>query len=174
MKNPVSVSENGDQKPPPADTITAEELCALTGLTDRRHRQLAKNGLFPPPIRGHYQRDRTFAGIVQHFRELLEKRDDTLRKEQQKLTAAKRKIAERELAILEGSAIPKVDIGPSLRNISLHQRSVLQMKLEQELAPNILQLKQPEVDARFKSIVDDVCAIFHDGVKSWMEAPPTS
>src|SRR5256885_3244989 len=31
-------------------TISADRLCSLTGLTDRRHRQLAKEGYFPPPM----------------------------------------------------------------------------------------------------------------------------
>ena len=36
------------------ETITAEKLCLLTGLTDRRHRQISKEGFFPPPIRSLY------------------------------------------------------------------------------------------------------------------------
>lgn len=48
-------------------TITAEELCALTGLTDRRHRQLARVGYFPPPLRAGYERHKTIAGLYQYF-----------------------------------------------------------------------------------------------------------
>lgn len=50
-------------------TITAEKLCALTGLTDRRHRQLAGEGYFPPPIKGVYQLTPTISGMFRYYRE---------------------------------------------------------------------------------------------------------
>jgi len=53
-------------------TITSEKLCALTGLTDRRHRQLAKDGWFPPPIRGEYQLSPTVKGILKFYRTAME------------------------------------------------------------------------------------------------------
>jgi hypothetical protein len=48
------------------ETISADELCELTGLTDRRHRQLAKDGYFPPPARGRYKRTRTLQGLFKY------------------------------------------------------------------------------------------------------------
>lgn len=53
--------------------ISGESLCLLTGLTDRRHRQLAKSGHFPPPIKGEYQRDATLAGLFKFYREMGER-----------------------------------------------------------------------------------------------------
>ena len=52
-------------------TISAEKLCALTGLTDRRHRQLAKEGYFPSPIKSEYQLSPTIKGMFQYFKERL-------------------------------------------------------------------------------------------------------
>lgn len=52
-----------------ASTISAEKLCALTGLTDRRHRQLAREGYFPSPSKGLYQLTPTIAGIFRYYRE---------------------------------------------------------------------------------------------------------
>src|SRR5438128_4051480 len=63
------------QKPPQSadtpsgGTILAERLCALSGLTDRRHRQLASQGFFPPPIRGEYQAGATIQGLLRYYRE---------------------------------------------------------------------------------------------------------
>ncbi|NBR87398.1 MAG: hypothetical protein EBT61_18160 [Verrucomicrobia bacterium] len=60
-----------------ADTIHADKLCALTGLTDRRHRQLAKAGYFPPPDKSEYQLAATIKGLFQYYREQKEKRGNS-------------------------------------------------------------------------------------------------
>lgn len=54
--------------------ISGEKLCSLTGLTDRRHRQIAKEGYFPPPIKGQYQLAPTLQGMFKYYRELGEYR----------------------------------------------------------------------------------------------------
>jgi len=53
-------------------TISGEKLCVLTGVTDRRHRQIAKLGYFPPPIKGQYQLTATLQGMFKYYRELGE------------------------------------------------------------------------------------------------------
>ena len=50
-------------------TIAADKLCALTGLTDRRHRQLADQGFFPPPADGEYLLVPTLRGLFNFYRE---------------------------------------------------------------------------------------------------------
>jgi hypothetical protein len=50
-------------------TISADRLCSLTGLTDRRHRQLAKEGYFPPPMASQYKAFATLQGLFKYFRE---------------------------------------------------------------------------------------------------------
>jgi hypothetical protein len=49
--------------------IDAARLCVLTGLTDRRHRQLAKDGWFPAPNRGRYVLSTTLQGLFRYYRE---------------------------------------------------------------------------------------------------------
>jgi hypothetical protein len=49
--------------------ISAEKLSALTGLSDKRHRQLAKDGYFPAPTDGEYLVSQTIAGLFKYFRE---------------------------------------------------------------------------------------------------------
>lgn len=58
-------------------TISAEKLCALTGLTDRRHRQLAKSGYFPSPVMSEYQLAPTIKGMFQYYREQKDKKTNT-------------------------------------------------------------------------------------------------
>lgn len=80
-------------------TITAEKLCALTGLTDRRHRQIAKEGYFPPPIQGEYQLNATIAGMFRYYREAYQKTNRTLAEDKQ--TKIRREIELLELKISE-------------------------------------------------------------------------
>ena len=59
---------------PIQQTISAEELCQLTGLTDARHRQLAAAGYFPKPDKALYQLTATIQGMFRFYREVNEKR----------------------------------------------------------------------------------------------------
>jgi len=156
----------------PAGTLAAEELCSITGLTDRRHRQIAAAGYFPAPTRGWYEAGKTLAGIIRWQRELLAKRNDELRQEQHAHVKAKRQIAEEELALLRDEYVAKKDIAPALRNISLHQRAVLKAKLEQELAPKLVNRTTLEILHLVQVAVDEVCAIFREGTKQWATEPP--
>jgi hypothetical protein len=152
-------------------TITAEQLCAITGLTDRRHRQLATQGYFPPPIKGRYQVGKVLVGVIKHQRELLQKKNDKLQKEELAYKKARREMKEEELAEFRKKYISKDSIGPALRNISLHQRAALQLKLEQELGPSLAGLTTHEILNRIRTAVDEICAIFRDGTKDWLDAP---
>jgi hypothetical protein len=158
----------------PAGTISAEQLCSYTSLSDRRHRQLATAGFFPPPILGRYQVGKTLLGIIRYQRELIQKKNNKLAKEQQALTRAKRQMAEEELAEFRGQYVAKDTIGPALRNLSLHQRAVLQRKLEMELAPNLAGLTTLEIIERVKAAVDEICQVFREGTAQWLDKSPES
>lgn len=151
-----------------AETISAADFCSLSGLTDRRHRQLAAAGYFPPPIRGQYDRDKCVAGLIQFLREQLQKKDDLAARERGLLTKAKREREQEELALFRQKYIAKEVIGPALRNLALHQRATLQLKLENELAPNLVGLKTEEVLERVRAAVDAICKIFNEGTRQWM------
>src|ERR1043166_1045858 len=101
-------------------TIPAAELCAKTGLTDRQHRNIAKAGFFPPPLRGNYQHLAALNGLIRYFREQLSKRSGKKEKELERLAEVKRKTAEFELAELQRLYVLRSEIGPALRNLSLH------------------------------------------------------
>lgn len=64
-------------------TISADKLCAITGLTDRRHRQIAKEGYFPPPTGGEYQLTPTLVGLFRYYRESYQKTAKTLADDKQ-------------------------------------------------------------------------------------------
>ncbi len=153
-------------------TITAEELCGWSGLTDRQHRNIAAKGYFPSPILGRYQAGKTLIGMIKYLAEQNRKKNGKQAKEQLALTKAKRETAQEELRILREKYVEKAAIGPALRNISLHQRAVLQRKLEQELGPNLAGLTTQEILAKIKPAVDEVCQIFRERVSGWMDSEP--
>lgn len=161
-------------------TITSDELTELTGFTDRRHRQLASAGYFPAPTRGQYQKEKTKDGIIRYLRELASKKNGELAQEQLALTKLKRELtrtkrdqAQEELLEWRGNYVEKAVVATALRNVSLHQRAVLQRKLEQELGPNLAGQTTLEILPKMKNAVDEICQIFKEGMGSWMDAPPS-
>src|SRR5438477_627191 len=84
--------------PKPEGTLSAQELCEITGLTDRHHRRISAAGHFPPPILGRYQVGKTLLGIIRYQRELIQRKSNKLAKEQVALTKARRETAQEELA----------------------------------------------------------------------------
>lgn len=151
--------------------ITAEQLCSITGLTDRHHRRLATAGYFPAPIRGKYEAEKTLVGIIRYQRELINKKSNTLAAEQEQLTRARRQKAEEELAVLQGKYVEVAVIGPALRNTCLHQRAELQRKFEQELIPTFGGLTVIEMLEKVKPAVDEICQIFKERTAGWMGEP---
>lgn len=59
-----------------AKTIDGKTLSDLTGLSDRRHRQLAEAGHFPPPTRGKYDLVATLKGLFKYYRTAIVKKAD--------------------------------------------------------------------------------------------------
>ena len=76
--------------------LSAAALCELTGLTDRRHRQIAAEGYYPPPDRGRYRIKETLIGLFRYYREQLHKKEDNLATERKKYTIARREKLELE------------------------------------------------------------------------------
>jgi hypothetical protein len=153
-------------------TITASELSELTGLTDRRHRQLAAEGFFPAPDNGKYQTKPTVSGIYRYLRDTLHKKEDNLAAERKKLTLARRVKLEFETALLQQKYIRREDIGPLLRNLAAHQRAALQNKLENELSVKLAGQDPIEIRLRMADAVDDICRMFQASTKEWMLVPP--
>ena len=51
-------------------TIAIAQLARLSGLTDRRLRELASEGWFPKSVEGQYQLVPTIQGLLRYYREL--------------------------------------------------------------------------------------------------------
>jgi hypothetical protein len=88
--------------------ISADKLAALTGYTDRRHRQLASAGYFPPPVDAQYQLVPTIQGLFRYFRQRAESTDAKAKKleadTKQSIETAKLKRSQR--MEMDGTLIP--------------------------------------------------------------------
>jgi len=75
------------------EKIGADPLEQLTGLSDMRHRQIAKQGFFPIPMDGKYQFAETIRGMFKYYQEMDQRRgaikDVKLEREKEKLRAEK-------------------------------------------------------------------------------------
>ena len=76
--------------------------------------------------------------------------------------------------VAEGKYLAEDDVVPALRNIALHQRAVLQSKLERELPTKLVGLTTVEILKHMRDAVDEICRIFRDGIAQWVEAPPST
>jgi len=158
-------------EPEPA-TITADRLAEITGLTDRRHRQLADAGYIPHPKRGVYHMEKALAGFIRYLSEKAKKAGGDIKAEQLLLTKARRESTEHELAISRREYIPRADVGPWLRNIGLHQRALLLRKYEQELAPKLDGKNTVEILDLIRGVNDEVIEAYRTGVAQWVTEPP--
>jgi len=86
-------------------TLGADELCGLTGLTDRRHRHLATEGYIPQPVRGRYPFQPTLAGIIRFHKDQWAKRTGTMAEEKQRLIKAQRQMVELHLSRERGETL---------------------------------------------------------------------
>lgn len=153
--------------------LTAESLAEYSGISPRQLRNIAKAGYFPPPEHGVYkQAGPTLVGMIKYLKEQRAKKTDSLKREQEALTKARRETAEHELAVARGEFIPRGEVGPAFRNVGLHQRAVILRKYEQELAPKLAGRSTLEILEMIREANDDVLAAFREGVRGWMDAPP--
>lgn len=90
--------------------ITADKLCVLTGLTDRRHRQLADDGYFPAPVGGEYLLSATIQGLFRFYREGRKETRDEMAQEKIGLTRAQREAQERENRRRSGQLAEAADV----------------------------------------------------------------
>lgn len=108
--------------------MTGEKFCWFTGLTDQRHRQIAKEGRFPSPIEGRYQTEPCIKGAFGYYREAGERtrnRKDAI--DQEKLRALKRENQEAEGRLTDTRKLAEV-AGPSLIAIRDHIYHLLEMR----------------------------------------------
>ena len=143
-----------------AQTITGEQLCTLTGLTDRRHRQLAKDGYFPPPIKGQYQMTDSIQGMFRYYRELQHRGNDEFAMERLRKTRAEANLAEIRLAKERKDALDRHSVIRTWENIIMVIRQKL-LALPSKIAPRLIymddqKLVEVELDKEICGALEDL------------------
>ncbi|MBC8324307.1 MAG: hypothetical protein H8E27_01600, partial [Verrucomicrobia subdivision 3 bacterium] len=137
------------------DALSAEKLCQITNLSDQRHRQLAKAGYFPPPIKGIYQLTPALQGVIRYMRDQSAKAGNSLEQEKLKKLTAERQIAELELAKRKGEALDARAVVTAWENIVVTIRQKL-MAMPAQLGPRLAYLKeQHKIEEELEREVND-------------------
>lgn len=153
----------------PAETISTDELTEITGHPGRYLRDLAKAGYIPSPEHGRWQERKCLVGILRYRGELLSKKNSNKAAYEEAIKKTKMERDAEELALWRGELVAKAEIGPKLRNIALHQKAVLQHKLEREIPPKLIGRTPEEQLALLREAVDAVLKIYSEGVQQWTE-----
>lgn len=149
--------------------ITAEQLCALTGLTDRRHRQLASAGHFPPPINSKYVAGKTLQGLLRYAFGQLRKKNDELGKQKIRHMTTKADREEFEFAKSRGEYLLASEVCPALRNIGTQLRAQLLRTYEQELVPKLAGKSTIEILAMVKDANDEMIRVTRENMEIWTD-----
>ena len=133
-------------------TIASAQLCNLTHLTDRRHRQLAKDGYFPSPVRGKYQFVATIQGVFTYYQQRSESEiGDKVKFE-----------AHRKLKLLNdqkaGTLIEVATMEKEIHEIASGQLKILRQKLENEYPIAVAGMDPAQARIYGKRLVDEICA----------------
>ena len=138
-----------------AATISAELFSRISNLSDQRHRQLAKMGYFPPPIKGQYQMEPALQGIIRYLRDQAAKSENTLEQEKLKKLTAERQLAELQLATKRGEALDAAAVFKTWENMLVTFRQKL-LAMPAQIAPRVAFLKnQDEVETALEREVND-------------------
>lgn len=117
-------------------TLSADELSSITGTTDRRHRQLAKEGYYPQPVRGEYKFRETLSGLLRWHRDQAAKKTGTLAEEKQRKLKAERMLIELHLRRENREALDADEVRRAWEFIGMNMRQRF-MGLPAKIAPRL-------------------------------------
>lgn len=148
-KKPVQFHKGG---------ATIKELVEFTGLdiTDRRFRQLAKDGHFPEPAGGKYDLKATVQGLIKYYREQKE----TLAQMKKAIADEEHRKKKRENDIADGLVVSRALVVADFRKVAEPIKQILRQKLENEYPLAVAGLDVPQARIYGKRLEDDLLAEF--------------
>ena len=155
-------SPTGQQQP---GTLTGEQIEALTGLTDRRVRQLAKMGYFPPPVRGLYQQTPTIRGLFKYYREGRESSSAALNEAKLQKLRADAEMADLKLAEAKREVIAFTDAQGAIDRLLARWHQLITQKLETETPPRVVGKDIIAIRAEVKAIHDKIADVVNQKFK---------
>ena len=149
------------------DMITADRLCGLTGLTDRRHRQLAADGYFPAPVESMYQMDATVTGIFRFYREHNARTKEKLVNTKDEKTQKEIRLLDMKIEEQERQSVKRSEVSKLLLQVSSKQKAVLFAALEREYPGKVVGRTASEISAHGRALADRLCEVFAREVEQW-------
>ena len=123
--------------------IDSATLSRLTGLSDRRHRQIADEGFFPPPSKGLYQFEPTLTGLFNYYKEQNNRGQGELAIERLRKTRAEANLAEIRLAKERKDALDRKSVLRCWENILMTIRQKI-LALPNKVAPRLAYMEDQQ------------------------------
>ena len=149
-------------------TLSADQLCTLTGLTDRRHRQLAAEGYFPPPSNGQYQTTRTIQGMFRYYRELKDRAKGRLNELKELKTEREAERLRLENLKLEGKMVEFDVVNERDAHIGAILKAILYARLN-EIGARCAGKSAEELNVFGAQVADEICTSLQDQANEWRE-----
>jgi hypothetical protein len=148
-------------------TITGEQLEALTGLTDRRIRQLAKLGYFPPPVRGVYQQVATVRGLFKYYREDRNNATSSFQEARTRKMTAEAELAQIKVAEAKHELISVPEAVDFMAHFAAKLNQLLTQKIETETPARLLGKDIVASRAEARQIHDEIWEVCNAGLNEW-------
>ena len=139
----------------------------LTGLTDRRHRQLADEGMFPLPKKGEYQLVPTIQGLFRYYRESAQRAKGKLAEINERKAEKEDKILELKLGREERRTVARAAVDDLHLHIATMQKTLLYSMLENEYPGKVVGRTAGEIKMAGRAIADRICEVMQREVEQW-------
>ena len=153
-------------------SFSAEQMEGLTGLTERRLRQLAKLGYFPPPERGKYQQVATIRGLFKYYREDHNQAAKTLNGAKLTKLKADAEMAQLKLAEAKRQVIGREIVSNYLRQWVARLDVLFSAELEHNLPAVLLGQPIDLIRREMRECHDRIREATKRGLVRWDELTP--
>jgi hypothetical protein len=157
----------------PDATISAAELCKITGWTDHHHRRLAKKGHFPEPKRGKYLLGPTVRGVLRYAKRLSERGGHLTELRAEKLRLEVKRL-DLDIDRISGKTIEITTQAEFMLRVSTKLKIRLYQFLEKEMPARAK--VDPETAARLtvlgRNLADEMCETLARDFAQWNESRP--
>jgi hypothetical protein len=137
-------------------SISATSLSQMTGLTDRRHRQLARDGYFPEPVESQYQMGPTIQGLLRYYREHNQRTKEKIIGTKDTKTQLEIKILRARFEREQGDVIPRDAVNRMVARAGSLIRSRLYAALERDYPGRVQGRSPSEIAAIGRALADEL------------------
>lgn len=146
------------------EAVSYEELAEFTGLglTDRRYRQLAKDGFFPPPLQGKYQFEPTIRGLLRYLREAR----DAMSARKQAIADEKHRAMKRENDEADALLVSKAKFVAEFRQVVAPIKEILN-RLENEYPLAVAGMDVPQARIYGRRMKNEILGAWQKLFDQW-------